>query len=152
MPYQEPHQYEIDRATSKNELVKVIPTRHFLSVPLSADGHWTGSPALYRYQLGVWYDTGGNEITDPERDVPERFRKEIAEIPLEANLGTGPAVTGKCKICGEEMNDSALNEHYLKHYHDTVARAGELGEKLEPTTLDKSVELKPKHDANRVKS
>jgi hypothetical protein len=144
MPLENVHIMEIDRATSRLELVRVNPTRGFMHVELDAQGHWLSSPAQYTWQCGVWYDTGGNEITDLET-IPKRFRDEIEANPVTAGQAAGPAVTAVCKFCGEKMNQSDMEQHYIAHVTQAMAQAGK---STPPTTPDKLSEPTAKRDAN----
>ena len=145
------HEYEIDRATSRLELIRHNPTR---SIAVKT----TRGSAFITWQNGKWFDTGENEIADPYDAIPQdlvdpvdlkafkAFVERTKTDPPTGKRQSGPVVTGTCKICGDVMNDSDLNEHYLKHYHDTVEQAGT----LVPPPTDKLSEPKLKHDANTV--
>jgi hypothetical protein len=124
MPLLPVHEMELDRATSRLELSRINPTRSFSHVELKEDGHWAGTPATYHYQNGKWYDTGQNEIIDPEHAVPQKFRDEIAQNPLTAGLPNGPSVTAVCKHCGEKMNQSEIEQHYVEHMAQLMAQIG----------------------------
>jgi len=144
------HEYEIDRATSRLELVRHNPTRS-IAVKTSR-----GS-AFITWQNGKWFDTGQNEIADPFLAIPPdlvdpvdlvEFRAFVERMKTDPPTGKqtgGPVVTGTCQICGDVMNDSDLNDHYLKHYRDTIANAGST-----PLEADKQHESKQKHDANQL--
>ena len=126
MPLEDICIQEMDRATSRLEVVRYNPTRQFLAVELQEDGrHWAGSPALYQWQNGEWYDTGGNPL-DPSM-VPEKFRKEIEDTPVTVTNARGPAVTAVCRFCSEKMNSSEMEQHLIKHVQDTMQQAGSLG-------------------------
>lgn len=119
MPLEPIQVYEVDRATSRLEQVGHNPTRMFLSVPLGPDGKWTGSPALYIWQNGQWYDTGENPI--PEETVPQKFQDEIKATPVTV-AAHGPKVTWVCPVCKERMNTSDQEQHLVGHV-DTVMKA-----------------------------
>jgi hypothetical protein len=122
MPYEDVFIQELDRATSRLETTRINPTREFLKVDLGPDGKWTGSPALYTWQNGHWYDTGRNEI--PEDHVPQKFRDEIAANPVQVTFAGGPEVTATCDICKVTMNQSEMNGHLLEHYRTVMHQAG----------------------------
>ena len=117
MPLEPVHVTEIDRATSRLELVRVNPTRSFLINTENGMG-------LYTWQNGKWFDTGRNEILEPEKNVPQKFLDEIAANPPTGTKALGPAVTWVCKFCGEKMNTSESNEHLISHMNDTLRAAG----------------------------
>ena len=140
MPLLPVHEMEIDRATSRLELVRVNPTRQFLMAGESGMG-------LYTWQNGHWYDTGGNEILDVER-IPQRFRDEIAANPVQAGLATGPNVTKTCQFCGETMNQSEWDGHMVGHVSAAMQAAGTTTPPpSEPHSVQK---ITPKSDANQV--
>lgn len=111
------HEMEMDRATSKLELVRTNPTRQFL---LSTEN----GMALYTWQNGHWFDTGGQWIQEPEKEVPLKFRTEIEAVPVSAGSAVGPAVTAVCKFCSEQMNQSEIEQHYIQHVTQAMAQAG----------------------------
>jgi len=114
MPLEDIAIYEMDRATSRLELVKENLTRQFAFMT-------DRGPALYIWQNGDWYGTGGNPI--PESDVPEKFRQEIADKPPKPAT-VGPTVTWVCQFCGEKMNYSEHDEHLVMHVNATLQAAG----------------------------
>jgi len=140
MAYQLPHEYELDRATSRLELIRENPQRSWI---VATDR----GAVIYTWQGGKWYDTGFNEIQDPEAEVPEQFRAWIAADPPRGTETGGPAVTAFCKICGETMNRSELNQHQLDHYYALQKQTG-AGD-VPPPIVTKDQEPKTKSDANR---
>ena len=140
MAYLPPHEYELDRATSRLEMVRVNLQRSW-GVQGDRGCVW------YTWQNGKWYDTGLNEILDPEKDVPQEFRDRIAADPPTGNLAPGPNVTAFCKICGDTMNQSELNQHQLDHYYALKEQTG--GNDVPPPVVTKDQESKLKSDANR---
>lgn len=108
------HIYEMDRSTSRLELVRKNPTRSF------AEATPRGM-ALYTWQNGHWFGTGGNPLA-PE-DVPEKYRQRIAETPVTFQ-NEGAAITATCRICSQTMNSSEMEEHLLRHVQETMERAG----------------------------
>jgi hypothetical protein len=108
--------YEHDRATSRLELRKIIPTREFLE-------NTERGMARYAWQNGRWYGTGGEEITEAE--VPQRFRDEIEAKPVTVTTHS-PVVTAHCKFCGQDMNSSEMEAHLIEHVHKTMKAAGEV--------------------------
>src|SRR5262245_9688788 len=122
MPLEDIFIQEMDRATSRLETVKINLDRQFLAVPLTEDGHWAGSPALYHWQNGFWYDTGGNPLDESE--VPEHCRQQIEANPPTVQSLPGPTVTAVCRICKAKMNQSEIEQHYLDHYNASVLAAG----------------------------
>jgi len=141
MAYRLPHEFEIDRATSRLELVRENPEVSF--------GMWNErGAAWYRYQLGHWYDTGFNEITNLD-EIPQWCKDAVAKNPPRGSRSFGPTVTDVCRICGDEMNASDLNDHYLDHYNRMKDDAGTLLATPAVPTKD-APESTKKHDANRV--
>lgn len=131
MPYVEPYEMDMDRSTSRMEVVRMHPTRHFTKVDLDpVTGKWLGSPALYKWQNGTWYDTGDREI-DPS-EVPEKFRKEIEDHPVQMTFGKTPAVTAACRICGDKMNSSEMEAHLIEHVNNTMKTAGQISDTVPP--------------------
>lgn len=117
MPFENVHVMEMDRATSRLELTKINPTREFLM------GTSTGM-ARYAWQNGSWYGTGGDPIK-PE-DVPQQFRDEITANPVTVATTGAPTVAAACRLCGQQMNTSEMEEHLLRHVDETMKQAGTL--------------------------
>jgi hypothetical protein len=114
MPLEPVHVLELDRATSKMELVRINPTRTFLEATPSG-------MASYTWQNGQWFGQGGQPMAEAE--VPQAFRDELAAHPIVVET-RGPAVTATCQFCGETMNRSALEVHLIAHVRDTLGKAG----------------------------
>lgn len=134
---------EMDRATSRLETIRINPTRKFIKVALHPDGRWAGAPALYWWQNGNWFDTGGNPLD--ESQVPPEFVAEIAANPVTVTNTKGPAVTAVCKFCQEKMNQSEMEQHLIDHMNKTLAEAGRV------TAADVPPPVVEKRDANRHK-
>jgi hypothetical protein len=115
MPLEPVHVMEMDRSTSRLELVRINPTRQFLK------GTDNGM-SLYTWQNGDWYDTGGNPMS-PDA-VPAEFRAEIAANPVSVATAGAPMVAASCRICGDKMNTSEMEEHLLGHVHSVMQQAG----------------------------
>jgi hypothetical protein len=131
------HVYELDRATSRLELTRINPTVQYAQVGPSGSG-W------YTWQNGNWFDTGGNWIENPD-DVPAEYRERVAKNPPTVKMTGAPLVTKICQFCGETMNDSLIEQHYVEHVHTTLAQAGAITEK--PETPEKPE--KPEKRATR---
>jgi len=144
MPLEDIYIHEIDRATSRLETVRINKDRQFIMVPLGEDGRWTGSPALYHWQNGEWYDTGGNPL-DPSQ-VPEKFRKEIEDNPVRVATVGSPIVTETCKYCGWKGNTSEYGDHVLQHADEFLKQAGKIEQKPENPK-----DRPEKNDANRLR-
>jgi len=148
------HEYEIDRATSRLELIRHNPTR---SIAIKT----TRGTAFISWQNGKWYDTGYNEIADPTHAIPpdlvapedlaayKAFLDGIKNDPPTGQRGDGPVVTSVCKICGDVMNESELNDHAIAHYRELEAQQRLVADAV-PPAVDKLNEPKLKHDANTV--
>jgi hypothetical protein len=140
---------EMDRATSKLEVIRINPTRKFMKVPLAPDGHWIGSPALYWWQNGCWFDTGGNPLAESE--VPPEFVAEIAANPVTVTQLAGPAVTAVCRFCHTKMNQSEMEAHLIEHMNATLKAAGSIAADDVPPPVS-STPPPEKSDANRHRS
>jgi len=108
------HVYELDRSTTRLEMIRKNPTRSF------AESTERGM-ALYTWQNGQWFGTGGAAI--PEESVPEKYRQRIAENPV-VFRSEGASITATCRICSLTMNSSEMEEHLLRHVEDTMRAAG----------------------------
>lgn len=115
MPLKPVHEKEIDRASGRQVLTRINPTRTFLFAAQSG-------MAGYTCQNGQWFGISGNEM-NPE-DVPQEFRSAIADNPVRV-VQKGPAVTETCQFCGESMNASAMKDHYVSHVRNTLEHTGE---------------------------
>jgi len=115
MAHLEPvHVLEMDRATTRMEVVRINPTRSFSQ--LGATGI-----ATYTWQNGRWFGQGGQEIS--AELVPQEFRDCMRDHPV-VIAERGPNVVWVCEFCGEPMNRSEKDDHLIAHVRDTLAKAG----------------------------
>jgi hypothetical protein len=108
------HVLELDRATSKMEVVRINPTRSF-----SAMGEH--GALSYTWQNGKWFGQGGQEI-DPA-EVPQEYLEAMRATPV-VIADRGPKVVWTCEFCGQSMNSSEKDEHLIGHVRETLAAAG----------------------------
>ena len=121
MPHLEDiHIMEMDRATSKLEVVRKNPTRQFVKMT-------DRGMALYTWQNGHYFDTGGNYIPNPDETVPVEFRRQIEENPVTMRDEHAVKVAWTCKFCGVTMNDSEQENHLIEHVNATLQAAGRVG-------------------------
>lgn len=124
-PQLEPvHVMEMERSTSRLELVRVNPTKCYAT----ADG----GTSFYTWQNGHWFDTGGNWIQD-ESVIPAAAKEDIRINPpsVKALPGT-PDVTETCRFCGDTMNSSDIQQHMLEHINETLQLAGTMAPPADP--------------------
>lgn len=104
------HVLEMDRATTRMEVVRINPTRSFAKLGPSGI-------AVYTWQSGQWFDQGGQALA-PE-NVPEEYRAAMAATPVTVTV-RGPAVVATCDFCGERMNQSEKEAHLIAHLRNAT--------------------------------
>src|SRR5262245_28665420 len=114
MPLEDVHVMELDRATSRLEVTRINPTRQYAIVG-------PRGTAFYTWQNGKYYGAGGVPLDETE--VPPEFVKQIDLNPPTVTMH-GPAVTAVCRICGENMNSSEMENHLIGHVNATLQAAG----------------------------
>ena len=125
------HVLELDRATSKMEVVRINPTRSF-----SAMGEF--GALSYTWQNGKWFGQGGQEIDAAE--VPQEYLDAMRATPV-VIADRGPKVVWTCEFCGQSMNNSEKDEHLIGHVRDTLAAAGK---PPQPPKLENHPEERPR--------
>lgn len=114
MPLQPTEVHDIDKVTGKLKVVRGNPTRGYLVMGEHGLTH-------YYFQDGQYF-RGPNECD--ENQVPKEFRDEIAAHPLTSETEPGVLVVKTCPLCGEKLNASAMEQHYLGHAQDRMSMIG----------------------------